>query len=107
MINNPAQVGLAEVQQIKVARTPTVLRPTHSGKGPISLKDESNRGRVALPFKMASSSQAKQGGITRGSHGRRPTFTSLPAGNSGGCPHHHHPLAIITCKTYASMQHHL
>nr|BAD27843.1 hypothetical protein [Oryza sativa Japonica Group]BAD27864.1 hypothetical protein [Oryza sativa Japonica Group] len=63
MINNPAQVGLAEVQQIKVARTPTVLRPTHSGKGPISLKDESNRGRVALPFKMASSSQAKQGGI--------------------------------------------
>ena len=50
--------GLAEAQQIKVARPPTVLRHTHSGKGPISLKDLSDRGRVALPFKVASSSQA-------------------------------------------------
>nr|ABF97541.1 hypothetical protein LOC_Os03g41050 [Oryza sativa Japonica Group] len=31
--------GLAEAQQIKVARTPTVHRHTYSGKGPITLKD--------------------------------------------------------------------
>jgi hypothetical protein len=36
---HPAQVGLAEAQQIKVARTLTVLIHTHSGKGPMSLKD--------------------------------------------------------------------
>jgi hypothetical protein len=43
---------------------------------------------VALSFKVA---------LFRGSHGRRPTTTrplglffvaSLPAGSSGGCPHH-------------------
>ena len=40
-------------------------------------------------------------GLFRGSHGRHPTTTgplgtffvaSLPADNSGGCPHHSHPL---------------
>jgi hypothetical protein len=36
---HPLQVGLAEAQQIKVTRTPTVLMHTHSGKGPMSLKD--------------------------------------------------------------------
>jgi hypothetical protein len=46
---------------------------------------------VALPFKVSSSSQAKQ----LGSHGRRLDYNwatthiaSLPTGNSGGCPHH-------------------
>jgi hypothetical protein len=36
---------------------------THSAKDPMSLKDLSNRGRVALSFKVTFSSQAKQGGI--------------------------------------------
>jgi hypothetical protein len=36
---HPAQVGLAEAQLIKVARTPTVLMHTHSEKDPMSLKD--------------------------------------------------------------------
>jgi hypothetical protein len=37
--NNLTQVGLPEARGVKVARTPTVLRHTHSGKGSISLKD--------------------------------------------------------------------
>ena len=33
------QVGLAEAQYIKVARTQTLLSHTHLEKGPISLED--------------------------------------------------------------------
>jgi hypothetical protein len=32
-------MGLSKAQQIKVARPPTVLRHTHSEKGPIAPKD--------------------------------------------------------------------
>jgi hypothetical protein len=77
---------------------------THpSGKGPIAPKDYSIRGRVALPFKVASSSQAKQGGImmlTRSpldyNWATWPIYVaSLPTGNSGGrCPHQ-----LLPCKS--------
>jgi hypothetical protein len=39
------------------------LQRTHSGKGPITPRDYFDRGRVTFPFKVASSSQAKEGGI--------------------------------------------
>ena len=56
---------------------------------------------MALSFKVASSSQAKQGGIIQRLTRSPPDYNwatwpifiaSLPAGNSGGCPHHSHPL---------------
>jgi len=77
---------------------------------------------VALPFKVASSSQAKQGEIIQRltlsppdhNWATWPIFfvASLPAGNSGGCPHQepHHSdhaclLALtsssIACRTYS------
>jgi hypothetical protein len=53
---------------------------------------------VALPFKVASSSQAKQGRImslTRSSpdyNWATDHIVSLLTGNGGGCPHHYSPL---------------
>jgi hypothetical protein len=62
----------------------------------------SDRGRMALSLlRWFPPPKLSKVGFFRGSHGRRPTTTrplgpffaaSLPAGNSGGCPHHSHPL---------------
>jgi hypothetical protein len=79
------------------ANLSTVLRHTLKEKAQFPPKDLFVRGRVALPFKVASSSQANQGGIMRltrsSSDYNRATWpiyvASLPTGNSGGrCPHH-------------------
>jgi hypothetical protein len=61
---HPAQVGLAEAQQIRVARSPTVhyAHPTQGKAQSPQKTSPMGEGWLSL-FKVASSSQVKRGGI--------------------------------------------
>jgi hypothetical protein len=113
---HPAQVGLAEAQQIKAARKPNSSSAHLTQREAQSTQKTSSMGeRVALPFKVASSSQIKQGGIIlRHLSPHRWTSGSNHTPQEGcgprdrtvhhtvqGCPHHtskHLPIPWETSK---------